>query len=203
MKRSHSLCNSERILVPSSKEKEAEAKREAKTKNRLEKGSNQTFQSVREIYVGDDGDDDDTIEQMVGGMLADTGGKTFDGWKPKYRIPCQSITVKLHHKKSVFLYIEIPKLKQEREIIFDTLEDAQKFCNTLEEEHALETARTEKRLQAVLGSIKLPPFETITLLVEIVSGWDLPIGDLSTSDPYVICMLGHREVHRTSYISST
>jgi hypothetical protein len=190
-------------LVPSTKEKSVVAKKEAKTKLRLEKGSNAIFNSVREIKVEDDEDDDGSVENVGGGMLADTGGKTFDGWKPKYRIPCQSITVKQHFKKSVFVYIEVRTLKQERELIFDTLEDAQKFCNMLEEEQVLETTRAEKRLQAALGDIKLPPFETITLLVEIVSGWDLPIGDLRTSDPYVICMLGHQEVHRTDYISST
>jgi Ca2+-dependent lipid-binding protein len=40
-------------------------------------------------------------------------------------------------------------------------------------------------------------------LIEIVSGWDLPVGDFVSSDPFVICMLGRREVHRTKHVPQT
>jgi hypothetical protein len=201
-----------RILVPANKQKKLEVKKEAFTKLRLEKGSNETFTSIRQIEDDDDDDDDDDDNQSsydinifgdTGGVLADTGGKKFDGWKPKYRIACQSITVKQQHKKSVYTMVEVQKLKQERELIFDTLEDAQRFCDKLEKERQLESDRAEARLQAALGDIKLPPFETVTLLVEIVSGWNLPIGDFTSSDPYVIAMMGRQEIHRTKHIRNT
>ena len=137
------------------------------------------------------------------GLIDDIGGKAFDGWEAKYRIPCQQCTIKNHQKKSVFVLVEVEHLKQEREIIFDTLEEAQEFVTLLEKERKLEETRGEARLQAALGDIKLPPSESITLLIEIVSGWDLPIGDFTTSDPYVMCMLGRKEVHRTKPILST
>jgi hypothetical protein len=196
-----------RILDPASKEKRLEVKKEAFTKLRMEKGSNDIFTSIREIRVEDDDDDDDNQSlNDIGskaGELADTGGKNFDGWKPRYRIPCQSITVKQQHKKSVHVMVEVQKLKQERELIFDTLQDAQSFCDKLEQERELELDRAEARLQAALGDIKLPPFETVTLLVEIVSGWNLPIGDYTCSDPYVIAMMGRQQVHRTKHVPRT
>ena len=136
-------------------------------------------------------------------MLDNIGGKAFDGWEAKYRIPCQLCSIKQHQKKSVFVLVEVDHVKQEREIIFDTLDEAQNFVTLLEKERKLEEARGEARLQAALGDIRLPPLETITLLIEIVSGWDLPIGDFTSSDPYVVCTLGRKEVHRTKPILST
>lgn len=159
---------------------------------------------------GDDEDDASTTKAEVatmmhksGGLLADTGGKHFDGWKPRYRFPVSAITVESQHKNSVHLLVRLQDVKQEREFIFDTVEDANQFCAKLEEERQNETVRSRARLNSTLGDIKLAPFEKISLLFEIVSGWDLPIGDMTTSDPYVVCMLGRREVHRTKHISGT
>eukprot|EP00339_Tiarina_fusa_P025749 CAMPEP_0117019744 /NCGR_PEP_ID=MMETSP0472-20121206/15103_1 /TAXON_ID=693140 ORGANISM="Tiarina fusus, Strain LIS" /NCGR_SAMPLE_ID=MMETSP0472 /ASSEMBLY_ACC=CAM_ASM_000603 /LENGTH=1103 /DNA_ID=CAMNT_0004724777 /DNA_START=181 /DNA_END=3489 /DNA_ORIENTATION=+ len=196
-----------RTLVPANKRKSQEVKKEAFTRRSLDKGSNSTFTSIRDINVDENDDDDDrsvnTSMEGTNGVLRDTGGKNFDGWKPKYRFPCRSVTIKSQHKKSVFVLIQVQKVKQERELIFDTMGDAQTFCDTLAREKQNEVNRAEIRLQAALGDIKLPPFETITLLVEIVSGWSLPIGDFTSSDPYVVCMLGREEVHKTMHISKT
>jgi hypothetical protein len=195
-------------LAPANKQKSLQVKKEAKSGRSLEQGSASTFTSIRDITVDDNGyeDDDKSVNtNMEGthGILRDTGGKHFDGWKPKYRFPCRSVTVKSQHKTSIFVLIKVQNVKQERELIFDTMDDAQKFCDSLSREKQNEINRAEVRLQAVLGDIKLPPFETVTLLVEIVSGWNLPIGDFISSDPYVVCMLGREEVHRTMHISKT
>lgn len=173
---------------------------------RQQEGSNETFTGADDLDVDDELDDtSETVSMLgkLGGALVDTGGKHFDGWKPKYRVPCQSVTVEHQHKRSVHLLIQVQNLKQEREIIFDSLDDANIFCSSLLEQRALEAVRSRARLLAALGDIKLQPYEKGTLLVEIVSGWDLPIGDLTTSDPYVECMLGRKEVHKTKHISST
>jgi len=58
-------------------------------------------------------------------------------------------------------------------------------------------------LQAALGDIKLNKFEKINLLFEIVSGYDLPIGDFNSSDPFVVALMGNEEVHRTMHVSKT
>lgn len=42
--------------------------------------------------------------------------------------------------------------------------------------------------------------EEINLLVEIVSANDLPIGDITSSDPYVIVFMNGKELHRTAVI---
>lgn len=43
----------------------------------------------------------------------------------------------------------------------------------------------------------------LSLLVEVVSCWNLPIADLTSSDPYVKVMIGPRSVHSTKPISNT
>lgn len=45
--------------------------------------------------------------------------------------------------------------------------------------------------------------EELNILIEIVSGRGLLVGDRTSSDPYVIVKLGDEEVHRTKYISKT
>ena len=45
--------------------------------------------------------------------------------------------------------------------------------------------------------------QDLKILVEIVSGRHLLVGDRTSSDPYVIAKLGKREVHRTKHISKT
>jgi hypothetical protein len=103
----------------------------------------------------------------------------------------------------VSLVIAFQSIKQEREILFDTIEDAALFVKEVEKQKRLESERQQGRLKAALGDIKLPKFEKITFLFEIVSGYDLPIGDFTSSDPFVIAMLGHQEVHRTQHLEKT
>ncbi len=45
--------------------------------------------------------------------------------------------------------------------------------------------------------------ENIKILVDIVAAYDLPVGDLRSSDPYVLVRMGSREIHRTKYLSKT
>lgn len=156
-----------------------------------------------EAMIGDGASIVGEDQSAANALMADLGGKQFDGWTAKYRIPIHAITIKSQHKKSLHVVIELQNVKQERELIFDSIEDAQSVCEHLEKEKKLESTRSETRLKVALGEIKLPPFETITLLIEVVSGWDLPIGDYATSDPYVVCLLGRIEVHRTHVINNT
>jgi hypothetical protein len=194
------------VLVPVDKHKAKEARKLGLAKVRRSKGSNAASKSEMQQLLEADGvsvGDDDESTAGAATTLADTGGKNFDGWNPRYRIPCQSIIIKHHTKKSVYVIVEVEKLKQERELLFDTVEEAQAFCDTLERERKKEVDRMEMRLKASLGGIKLPPMETLTLLVEIVSAWDIPVGDFTSSDPYVIALFGRREVHKTHVIYST
>lgn len=196
------------MLSAASKELSRKYKREALYKITHGEGSAEDFVASESDYFDEDDDDDasvgdNTLESASANQLADHGGKHFDGWKPKYSIPISGLFIRQQQKKTVHLLISIENVKQERDILFDTVDDAQAFCREVEEQKNLEAERQEDRLQFSLGDIKLPKFENLALLFEIVSGYDLPIGDFTTSDPYVVAMLGHQMVHRTKHISNT
>eukprot|EP00980_Cylindrotheca_fusiformis_P020990 scaffold7987_cov200-Cylindrotheca_fusiformis.AAC.19 len=193
-----------RVLVPSNKVKNAEAVREGLLKMRKEEGSEETFTSVRHIDTGGTDDDDHTVHTMGAGVLRDTGGRDFEGWKPRYRIPITGMTEKRQEGRSVFVTIEAGLTQQEREYIFDSGDDAIGFCETLQHEKNLEQNRKEERIKSALGGLSLPAFETISLLIEIVSCWDIPAGDITgTSDPFVVCMMGREQIHKTDVIPRT
>lgn len=203
------MCNVElqpnRVLVPSSKAKNVEAIKAGLSKLRKEaQGSEETFTSVRQVGVPDRDDDDQTVHTMGPEVLRDTGGRDFEGWKPRYRIPVKGITVKRQEDKSVFVIIDAGRVQQERELVFDSEDDAIGFCDKLQHEQDLELDRTEGRIESALGGLKLPRFETISLLIEIVSCWDIPAGDITgTSDPFVVCMMGKEQIHKTDVIYRT
>lgn len=203
----HSCIFANSVLRPIDKAATTKARREGISKILHHEGTYTSFTSIRDL--GSENDDDVSlastanIHSKSGGLLRDTGGKHFEGWIPKYRIPCGSITIEHRQNRSVHLLFQVGPLKQEREVIFDTVEDANKFCAKLENERDIEKTRAQARLQYALGDLTLAPFEKISLLIEVVSGWELPVGDRKTSDPYVVCMLGRREVHRTKHISGT
>ena len=206
-----------RILVPASKELSRQYKIDAMKKIHSKAGSTSSSDSLREIneaiYDHDennDDDDDGTVSSSSNDEssryyeLADHGGKEYEGWKPKYSIPMYGIYIRGHKKKTVNILISFNDFKQEREIIFDTIHDTKLFLKEIEKQKRLENTRQDERLQSALGDdISLPKFETITFLFEIVSAYDIPIGDYTTSDPYVTAFLGHQEIHRTKHLSKT
>ena len=53
---------------------------------------------------------------------------------------------------------------------------------------------------SVLGASK---GEKRNILIEIMSCWDLLVGDYKSSDPYVKVKLGTKHVHKTKYIPET
>jgi hypothetical protein len=205
-----------RILVPASRELARQYKIEAIKKIHSKAGSTSSSDSLRQINEAiheddDDDDDDGTVsssnhpdENSRYYELADHGGKEYDGWKSKYSIPMYGIYVRGHKKKTVNILISFNDFKQEREIVFDTIQDTKLFTKEIDKQKRLENTRQDERLQSALGDeLSLPKFETITFLFEIASAYDIPIGDYTTSDPYVIAVLGHQEIHRTKFLSKT
>lgn len=159
-------------------------------------------------HMGDDDDDDmsvsdDSVDSAQRAQVSDHGGKEYPGWKPKYSFPVSGTTIRLQQKRTVHVLISYQNVKQERDAVFDTIEDAKKFCQEIERQKRLEKERQQGRLRAALGDIQLPKNEKITLLFEIVSGFDFPVGDFSSSDPFVTAMLGFQEVHRTAHLEKT
>lgn len=161
------------------------------------------------LEIMEDHNDDSSVtttaEVDLPDEFKDTGAiiPQLVGWKPKYRFPVSMVLVKGQHKTGVTVSIEIGRVKQTRELIFDTRQDANDFVEIIEKQKSLEGERTEAKLKASLGDVVLKPLEELTFLVEIVSGWHIPAGDITSSDPYVKCSIRGREVHRTKFIPKT
>lgn len=207
-----------RILVPQSKELSRKAKLDAlkDMANNNAKNSKDSFTSVRQIRFDDTDfnlDDDGSVDSNGSSssaastkypLLNDHGGREYEGWKPRYSLPMHGIFIRGQNKKTVTILISFSEFKQERDLIFDTNDDARSFVKQVEKQKRLETVRQDDRLLYALGNeIVLPKFEKLDLLFEIVSAYDLPVGDYTSSDPYVSVFLGHQEVHRTSHRSRT
>jgi len=200
-----------RVLIPTSTEEKRAAKKRAKLARRLahEGGDTSEAEGV-EVSLLEDSDDDSTVgvspEFMDTGStlrLPDADGGT-KGWKAKYRFPMKAITVKSTRKNSVTVEVKLGLKRQVREILFDTRETAEKFQALVERQGKLETERAEQKMKVAMGGEKsIRMDENLTFLVEIVSGWDLPAGDFTSSDPFVSCLIDGVQVHRTDFIPKT
>jgi hypothetical protein len=160
------------------------------------------------LEMDEDHNDDSSVSTTAVDLpdeFKDTGAiiPQLVGWKPKYRFPVSMIIVKGQHKTGVTVAIEVGHIKQTRELIFDTRQEANDFVEMIEKQKSLEGERTEAKLKASLGDVVLKPMEELTFLIEIVSGWHIPAGDITSSDPYVKCSILGREVHRTKFVPKT
>ena len=130
----------------------------------------------------------------------------FDkGWEDKYRFPLSCMSINGTHKSGVFLKVQLGHSKHTRQLIFDTTEEARDFCAVVEQEWKLEKERGESKLRLAFSGETMPvePKEEITFLLEVVSAWNLPAGDLFSSDPYVVVSHGGKDIHKTKYIPKT
>lgn len=152
--------------------------------------------------VDEEGDDESVVESA----FADDGVEDtpdYAGWKVKYRLPIECVSIKKVHKKTVYVVVQFRAIKQTRDIIFHTEEEAQEFVQLLDVQKQAGERRASAKLQGALKGMHVDKREEMTLLIEIVSGWDLPAADLTSSDPYVACYMRGIEVHRTKHIPKT
>lgn len=169
----------------------------------------------RGIVATDDNevDFDDNVSLLDGGAgsVLEGGGimsesmpmPDYDGWFAKYKLPLKAITFKGTHKKCVTFLFEYRTIKQTRKIYFDSEGDALDCVNFIKMQQAEEDKRLRQKYSTNSSGIKINPLEYYTFLVEIVGATDLPAGDLTSSDPYVVCYFNHKEVHRTKHIPKT
>ena len=130
----------------------------------------------------------------------------FDkGWEAKYRFPINCMSIKGTSKSGVFIRIELGSSKHTRQLIFDDTDQAEDFCSVVQQELKLESERGEAKLRLAFAGKDMPVEAKgeITYLMEVVSAWNIPAGDLFSSDPYVIVSMHGKEIHRTKYISKT
>ena len=125
-------------------------------------------------------------------------------WLEKYRFPLRDVQVKKRVSNSVVLHTKLGEIEQTREIIFESDREAVAFCSEIEEHTRVEETRSKQRLKAALGGIKIKnELERINLLIEVVSGSELPAADLVSSDPMVKIMFDGKEIHTTKFIPNT
>lgn len=185
-----SLSYARRILSP--------PKKKAGIMNVIPNGGEKTNEPTA------NGDSDD--ESVAESVFADDGVEDtpdYSGWRVKYRLPIDTISIKKVQKKTVYVVIQYQAIKQNRDIIFHSEEEAQEFVQMLEVQKEAGERRAAAKLQGALKGMKVDKKEEVILLVEIVSGWDLPAADLTSSDPYVVAFMRGVEVHRTKHIPKT
>lgn len=193
-----------RVLDPATKADRIAAKKRAKEKLKKLAG-----QSVP--VVVDDEDDEASVGSMstadgVPVEFRDSGTPSYDesGWVAKYRFPVRTLSIKGTQKTGVFVQIDLGKRKQIRELIFDSVQESESFQTVIRRELEKEKSRAKAKVAAAVGDdASVNSDEKVTFLIEIVSAWDIPAGDFFSSDPFVVCRLNQREVHRTKYISKT
>lgn len=159
--------------------------------------------STDEPTAAHDDSDDESVAESV---FADDGIEDtpdYSGWKVKYRLPIDCLSIRKVHKKNVYVTVQHRAIKQNRDIIFHSEEEAQQFIEMIAVQKEAGERRASAKLQGAMKGLNVDKKEEITLLIEIVSGWDLPASDLTSSDPYVVCFMRGVEVHRTKHISKT
>jgi hypothetical protein len=158
--------------------------------------------SAKDSSENSDGEEDDnSVFTPVELLSSDLPLPELSGtWRPKYKIPMRSLTVLNTSHSNVYFRFDKDGLKQKREIGFASSQEASDFVSAFKREQARESKRQDAKLKGSLGNIQLTRGEKLDLLIEIVSGWNLPIADLSSSDPFVICSINGSEVHRTKYV---
>lgn len=149
---------------------------------------------------------DSDEESVADSAFADEGVEDtpdYSGWKVKYRLPIETFSIRKVHKNRVAVVIQFRTIKQNRDVLFYSEEEAQEFIQLVEVQKQAGERRSAAKLQAALSGMQVDPKQELNLLVEIVSGWDLPAADLTSSDPYVVAFMRGFEVHRTKHIPKT
>lgn len=151
-------------------------------------------------------DDDDDNKSMTPVELLSDGvplPELAGCWTPKYQVPIGSLVLKQTTGSRVFLRLTQDGIKEKREFVFGSPKEATEFTSAFNREKIRESKRLDKKLKGSLGDITLMKGEKVDLLIEIVSGWNLPIADVTSSDPFVVCSINGKEVHRTKYVSKS
>ena len=151
-------------------------------------------------------DEDDDNQSMTPVELLSSGVQLPElagRWTPKYQVSIGSLVLKQTTGSRVYMRLNQDGIKEKREFVFGSPQEANDFTSAFNREKIRESKRLDKKLKGSLGNITLKKGEKIDFLIEIVSGWSLPIADVTSSDPLVVCSINGKEVHRTKYIPKT
>jgi hypothetical protein len=148
-------------------------------------------------------DDDDVLAAYQETSSITTNA---EGWHPRYKVPLRIFNIVEKKKRSVVIqYMGAKGLSAYREFVFESDSAMSDFCTVIEKNKALMTERLKSRVESALGTdIKLQKDETLTLLIDICSGTNLPCTDkIKNSDPYVTVRWNRKKIHKTDYMKTT
>ena len=187
---------------------------------RMRKPRKSAYASLKAIdkkeQLDDDSSDDEEITSMKS-ISTSESTSTIDevkkSWKTKFKANVCDVQLKkdlfdltkivitaktLHKKKGIE--------EQSRTLKFPSSKAAEEFYEYFQKCQILETKTKKERFQAALGKIKLPPqseCRQLKILVDVMSAKYLPIADFKSTDPYVVAMLGRREIHKTKHVEKS
>ena len=144
-------------------------------------------------------------------------------WKEHRRYQLEDLQIlKTHSNKTVEVRLGAGHEVVVRDIKFETAEEAQSFRELYDRMGRLQQDRTQRQIERYKKESSAKPTaagqhssspsggETtrallsheaeILLLVDIVGATNLPIGDISSADPYVIVRMSGKEIHRTKVV---
>ena len=152
--------------------------------------------------ASDDVDDDDGNSMTPVELLSSAVPlpELSGSWIAKYQVSIGSLNLKQTTGSRVYMRLNQDGIKEKREYVFASSREADDFTNAFNREKRREPKRLDKKLKGSLGGIELKTGEKLDILIEVVSGWSLPVADVTSSDPFVVCSINGKEVHRTKYI---
>ena len=118
-----------------------------KKKNGLKKILPNGGTTTDEPTAAHDDSDDESVAESV---FADDGIEDtpdYSGWKVKYRLPIDCVFIKKVHKKTVYVTIQHRAIKQTRDIIFKSEEEAQEFIHLIDVQKQAGERRAAAKLQ--------------------------------------------------------
>lgn len=162
-------------------------------------------ENIADVSNASDDDEEDAINgnSMIPVELLSSSVQLPElagSWLPKYQVSIGSLTLKQTTGSRVFMRLNQDGIKEKREYVFGSAREADDFTKAFNREKIRESKRLDKKLKGSLGDIELKKGEKLDLLIEVVSGWSLPVADVTSSDPFVVCSINGKEVHRTKYI---
>eukprot|EP00574_Skeletonema_japonicum_P003819 CAMPEP_0201722664 /NCGR_PEP_ID=MMETSP0593-20130828/6957_1 /ASSEMBLY_ACC=CAM_ASM_000672 /TAXON_ID=267983 /ORGANISM="Skeletonema japonicum, Strain CCMP2506" /LENGTH=1102 /DNA_ID=CAMNT_0048213643 /DNA_START=201 /DNA_END=3509 /DNA_ORIENTATION=+ len=178
--------------------------RTRKDKNDSYRGYKESDRSGQDSVVDSVACDYSLAEDTANSLMeTSTNNNSVNGlgdWFAKYKVPLKRFDIVEKKKRTVIVSFLFRGLQYRREFIFDTEQEANRFCQVIENEKQLLGFRAKARLDAALGDIQLKEGERLSLLVDIVSATDLPT---KSPDPYVIVRFQGKRIHKTEHISNS
>lgn len=125
-------------------------------------------------------------------------------WKTKHELPMREVDI-VSHKGTKIGFTAGGRHTGTKHLRFGTEAEATAFLELFQILKAGQAERDQKRKLSAMSGLKIEdPKAPLTLLVEIVSAWDLAKADaVGGSDPYVKVTMNGKDIHKTKHLNGT